>query len=61
MMQVWMATAMLCAGLAVVPKVAASGTQTIGKVGDAMCGAKQTEGDFAPADCVRACVQKDTN
>ena len=25
---------------------------------DAMCGAKHTEAGIAPADCVRACVQK---
>jgi hypothetical protein len=61
-MQVWMATAVLCAGLAVVPKVAAGGTQTFtGKVSDAMCGAKHSEGNIAPADCVRACVQKGAN
>jgi hypothetical protein len=23
-----------------------------------MCGAKQSEGDIAPADCVRTCIQK---
>jgi hypothetical protein len=62
MMQVWMATAVLCVGLAVVPKVAAGGTQTFtGKVSDAMCGAKHSEGNLAPADCVRACVQKGAN
>jgi hypothetical protein len=62
MMQVWMATAMLCVGLVVVPNVAAGGTQTFtGKVSDAMCGAKHTEGNLAPADCVRACVQKGAN
>jgi hypothetical protein len=62
MMQASMATAMLCAGLAVAPKVAAGGTQTfIGKVSDAMCGAKHSEGNVAPADCVRACVQKGAN
>jgi hypothetical protein len=26
-----------------------------------MCGAKHTEGNLAPADCVRACVQKGAN
>jgi len=42
-----------------VPSVAAGNTQTFtGKVSDAMCGAKHTEGGIAPADCVRACVQK---
>jgi hypothetical protein len=62
MMQAWMATAMLCVGLAVVPKVAAGSTQTFtGKVSDAMCGAKHTESNLAPADCVRACVQKGAN
>ena len=62
MMQVWMATAVLSMGLAVVPKVAAGGTQTFtGKVSDGMCGAKHSEGNIAPADCVRACVQKGAN
>jgi hypothetical protein len=62
MMQVWIATAVLCAGLAVVPKVAADSPQTFtGKVSDAMCGAKHSEGNIAPADCVRACVQKGAN
>ena len=28
------------------------------RVSDARCGATHTEGDFAPADCVRVCVQK---
>jgi hypothetical protein len=47
MLQVWMATAVLCMGLAVVPKVAAGGTQTFtGKVSDAMCGAKHSEGNI---------------
>jgi hypothetical protein len=59
MLQVWMATVVLCAGLAVVPGVAAGNTQTFtGKVSDAMCGAKHTEGGIAPAACVRVCVQK---
>jgi hypothetical protein len=58
-MQVWMATAVLCAGLAVVPKLIAGGTPTFtGKVSDAMCGAKHSEGNIAPADCVRVCAQK---
>jgi hypothetical protein len=62
MMHVWMATAVLCAGLAVVPKVAAGGAQTFtGTVSDAMCGAKHSEGNIAPADCVRVCVQKGAN
>ena len=26
-----------------------------------MCGAKHSEGNIAPADCVRACVQKGAN
>ena len=62
MLQVWMATVVLSTGLAVVPGVAASSTQTFtGKVSDAMCGAKHMEGGIAPADCVRACVQKGAN
>ena len=62
MLQVWMATAVLCAGLAIVPSLAAGSTQTFtGKVSDAMCGAKHSEGGIAPADCVRACVQKGAN
>jgi hypothetical protein len=52
-----MATVALSTGLGVVPGVAAGSTFT-GKVSDAMCGAKHTEGGIAPADCVRACVQK---
>ena len=57
--QVWMATLVLSIGLTVVPGVAAGNNQTItGKVSDAMCGAKHTEGGIAPANCVRACVQK---
>ena len=37
----------------------AGSTQTFtGKVSDAMCGAKHTEGNLAPAACVRDCVQK---
>ncbi len=62
MLQVWMATALLSTGLAVVPSMAAaSSTQTFtGKVSDAMCGAKHTEAGIAPADCVRACVKKGT-
>jgi hypothetical protein len=59
MLQVWLATVVLSTGLAVVPGMAAGGTQTFtGKVSDAMCGAKHTEAGIAPADCVRACVQK---
>ena len=59
MLQRWMATAVLSTGLVVVPSVAAGSTQTFtGKVSDAMCGAKHTEGGIAPADCVRACVKK---
>ena len=59
MWQVWMATAVLSAGLAVVPGVAAGDTQTFtGKVSDAMCGPTHMEKGIAPADCVRACVQK---
>jgi hypothetical protein len=49
MVQVWMETAVLSTGLAVVPGVAAGNTQTFtGKVSDAMCGAKHTEGGDRP-------------
>jgi hypothetical protein len=59
MLQVWMATVVLSTGLAVVSSMAASSPQTFtGKVSDAMCGAKHTEAGIAPADCVRACIQK---
>src|ERR1700686_3964175 len=62
MLQVWTAAVVLSAGLAVVPSLVAGGTETFtGKVSDAMCGAKHTEGNLAPADCVRACVQKGAN
>jgi hypothetical protein len=48
--------------MASVPGVAADSTQIFtGKVSDAMCGAKHTEGSLAPAACVRACVQKGAN
>jgi hypothetical protein len=59
MLQVWIATAMLSTGMAVVPGMAAGSAQSFtGKVSDAMCGAKHTEGNLAPAACVRDCVQK---
>src|ERR1022692_1720245 len=59
MLQVWTAVVVLFAGLAVVPGVAAGSAQTLtGRVSDAMCGAKHTEGGIAPAACVRVCVQK---
>jgi hypothetical protein len=58
MLQGLIATAVLSVGLAVVPTVAAGTSQSFtGKVSDAMCGAKHTEG-LAPAACVRACVKK---
>jgi len=58
MLQVWMATAVLGAGLTAVPAMAAGKTQTFtGKVSDAMCGAKHAPG-VDPATCVRECVQK---
>ncbi|MFZ3369284.1 MAG: hypothetical protein WA239_19405, partial [Candidatus Sulfotelmatobacter sp.] len=61
-LQVWMATVVLGTGLAVVPRLGAGSTQTFtGKVSDAMCGAKHSEGNIAPADCVRVCVQKGAN
>jgi hypothetical protein len=56
-LQIWMATAVLTAGLAALPALAADSTQTFtGKVSDSMCGATHHEG-IPPADCVRACVQ----
>jgi len=59
MVQVSIATLVLCTGLAVVPSLAAGNTQTFtGKVSDAMCGAKHMEAGIAPAACVRECVQK---
>jgi hypothetical protein len=59
MLKVWIASVVLSTGVAFVPGVAADSTQTFtGKVSDAMCGAKHTEAGIAPADCVRACVQK---
>jgi hypothetical protein len=62
MLQIWMATMVICTGLAIVPKLVAAGTQIFtGKVSDAMCGAKHSEGNLAPAACVRACVQKGAN
>ena len=58
-LQAWIATAVLGTGVAVVTGMAEGRTQTFtGKVSDAMCGAKHTEAGIAPADCVRACVQK---
>jgi hypothetical protein len=48
-LQVWIATVVLSAGVAVVPGIAAGSTQTFtGKVSDAMCGAKHSEGNIAP-------------
>jgi len=59
MLQFWMATMVLSTGLTFVSSMVASSTQTFtGKVSDAMCGAKHTEAEIAPVDCVRACVQK---
>jgi hypothetical protein len=61
-LQAWVATAVLSTVVAVVPGMAAGSTQSFtGKVSDAMCGAKHTEAEIAPADCVRACVQKGAN
>jgi len=57
MLQGLIATVMLSAGLAVVPTVAAGTTQTFtGKVSDAMCGAKHTEG--LPRR-LRSCLRKE--
>jgi hypothetical protein len=50
--QIWIATIVLCAGLAV-PALAETFT---GKVSDSMCKAQHKEG-IPPADCVRACVK----
>jgi hypothetical protein len=62
MLQVWIATVLLSIGVAFVPGVTADSTQTFtGKVSDAMCGAKHTEGNLAPAACVRDCVKKGAN
>jgi hypothetical protein len=59
MLQVFITAVVLSIGVAFVPGVAADSTQTfMGKVSDAMCGAKHTEGSLAPAACVRDCVQK---
>lgn len=60
-MQAWIATAVLSTGVAVVPGMAAGTQSFTGKVSDAMCGAKHSEAGIAPADCVRACVQKGAN
>ena len=60
MVQIWTATMVL--GVGSMPGAVAGGTQTFtGRVSDAMCGAKHSEGNIAPADCVRACVQKGAN
>lgn len=54
----WMATAALASALAFMSATAWAATQTFtGKVSDAMCGAKHSEG-VDPATCVRACVKK---
>ncbi len=56
-LQVWLATVALMGAFSILPALAA-GTQTLtGKVSDAMCGAKHSEG-VDPATCVRACVKK---
>ncbi|MGH9498279.1 MAG: hypothetical protein ACRD3L_03985 [Terriglobales bacterium] len=55
MLQIWVATAVLSAGLAL-PTLAATAQTFTGKVSDTMCGAKHHEG-IPPADCVRACVE----
>jgi hypothetical protein len=56
-LEVWMVTALLSAGLMVLPPLAVGSTETFtGKVTDTMCGAKHHEG-IPPAECVRACVK----
>jgi hypothetical protein len=53
-----MTTAALASSLAFMSSAAWAATQTFtGKVSDAMCGAKHSEG-VDPATCVRACVKK---
>jgi hypothetical protein len=56
MLQVWLATAVLSAGLAALPAAAASTEVFTGKISDTMCGAQHKEG-VPPADCVRVCVK----
>jgi hypothetical protein len=59
MLQNSVATALLGAVLAAVPALAADSTHTfVGKVSDAMCGAKHSEAGITPADCVRVCTKK---
>jgi hypothetical protein len=60
MLQVWMATAMLGGALIGLPALAAIPQTFTGKVSDAMCGAKHSEG-VDPATCVRVCVKKGAN
>ena len=60
-LKAWIATAVLSTGVAVVLGMAAGTQSFTGKVSDAMCGAKHPEAGIAPADCVRACVQKGAN
>jgi len=59
MLQILIATVFLSAGLAVVPIMAAGTTQTFtGKVSDAMCGAKHTEGLPQQPVFVHACRRR---
>jgi hypothetical protein len=57
----WMTTAALASSLAFMSASAWAATQTFtGKVSDAMCGAKHSEG-VEPAACTRECVKKGAN
>jgi hypothetical protein len=54
----WMATVALAFAITLMSGVAWAAMQTFtGKVSDAMCGAKHSEG-IDPATCTRACVKK---
>lgn len=54
-LQLWIVTALLTAGLAAIPALAADTQTFTGKVTDSMCGAQHKEG-IPPAQCVRICV-----
>jgi hypothetical protein len=60
MLQVWLAMMALTAALSIVPALAAGPQTFTGKVSDAMCGAKHSEGGD-PGSCVRTCVKKGAN
>ncbi len=58
MLQIWIATIVLSAGLTVLTLAASTQTFT-GKVSDTKCGANcaKLHAGIPPADCVRACVK----